>query len=163
MLRRVSLPLLAAVTTVAAAFTLIGCSSTPQPKAADSTAATTAVATQELTGNPWHWVATQTPVEWIVPADPALYTIQFNPDGSAVLRADCNRGRGTYTTGEGGSLAIGPVAITRAMCPPGSLDTKYLQQLSNVAHYFFRGDTLYIDQKIDSGTMRFVRGPAASE
>jgi len=161
MLRRATFSLLA-VTAIAGSLSLAGCSSTPQPRAADSTAVT-AAAPQAITGNPWHWVATQTPIEWIIPADPSLYTIQFNADGSALLRADCNRGRGTYTAGEGGALAIGPAAITRAMCPPGSHDTKYLQQLNNAAHYFFRGDTLYIDQKIDSGTMRFVRGPAASE
>ncbi len=108
-------------------------------------------------------MATQTPVEWIVADDPAKYTIQFNADGSAVLRADCNRGRGTYTTTPERALAFGPMAITRAMCPPGSLDTKFLQQLNNTASYFFRGDTLYVDQKMDSGTMRFVRGPAATE
>jgi para-nitrobenzyl esterase len=158
MLRRASLSFAAGL--VAASLALAGCSSSPPPKAADSTA-TTAAAAQAITGNPWHWVATQTPVEWIVPDDPAKYTIQFNADGSTFLRADCNRGRGTYTTGEGGAITVGPAAMTRAMCPPGSLDTKYLQQLDNVAHYFFRGDTLYIDQKIDSGTMRFVRGPAA--
>jgi para-nitrobenzyl esterase len=163
MLRRASLPLLAAVVTIAAGFALIGCSSTPQPKAADSTAAASTAVPQALTGNPWHWVATQTPVEWIVPADPALYTIQFDVDGSAVLRADCNRGRGTYTSADDGALKIGPAALTRAMCPPGSLDTKYLQQLNAAAHYFFRGDTLYVDLFADSGTMRFVRGPAASE
>ena len=100
MLRRVSLSL-AALVLAAGSLALAGCSSSPQPKAADSTGTAAAPAPAEgqaLTGNPWHWVATQTPVEWIVADDPAKYTIQFNADGSAVLRADCNRGRGTYTT-----------------------------------------------------------------
>jgi len=161
MFRRVSLPLIVAVVTIAASCGLFGCSSTPQPSGEDSTAATPATATQTILGNPWHWVATQTPVESIAPADPSLYTIQFNADGSAVLRADCNRGRGTYTSTADGALKIGPAALTRAMCPPGSLDTKYLQQLNAAAHYFFRGDTLYVDLFADSGTMRFARGPAA--
>jgi len=43
------------------------------------------------------------------------------------------------------------------------MDTQFLQQLNNAAGWFFRGDTLYIDQKMDSGTMRFVRGPAPTE
>lgn len=138
---------------------ITGCSSSPQPKAPDSTAAAQA----SLTAGPWKWVATQTPVELIAPADPARYTIQFNADGSTALLADCNRGRGTYVTTAEGGITIGPAAVTRMMCPPGSLDSKYLQQLDNAAHTFFRGDTLYIDLKVDSGTMRFARGPAATE
>ncbi len=136
-----------------------GCSSSPQPKGADSTAAPQS----KLTDGPWKWVATQTPVELIAPAGPAKYTIQFNADGSTALLADCNRGQGTYTYTAEGGITIGPAAVTRMMCPPGSLDSKYLQQLSNAAHTFFRGDTLYIDLKVDSGTMRFARGPAATE
>ena len=163
--RRLSLPL-AALVLAAGSIALAGCSSSPQTRAADSTTTAAAPAPAEapaLTGNPWHWVATQTPVEWIVADDPAKYTIQFVADGSAILRADCNRGRGTYTTTPERALGFGPMAMTRAMCPPGSLDTKFLQQLNNAASYFFRGDTLYVDQKMDSGTMRFVRGPAATE
>jgi len=144
---------------LAGTLALAGCSSSPQPKVAASTAAMQAT----LTGNPWHWVATLTPVEVIAPADPSRYTLQFGDDGSASLLADCNRGRGTYTAGADRSLTLGPAATTRMMCPPGSLDTRYLQQLGNTAGYFFRGDTLYIDLKMDGGTMRFVRGPAESK
>ena len=135
-----------------------GCSSTPRPQAADSTAATR----DDLVGPSWHWVATQTPVDLVTPGDPSLYTIQFNADGSANLRADCNRGRGSYATTPDGGLVLGPAALTRALCPPGSLDGKFLTQLNNTAHWFFRGDTLYIDLKMDSGTMRFARGPGES-
>ena len=160
MVRRLLAPLPALA--IALSLALAGCSSSPQPRAADSTAAAAAAAAP-LTGHPWQWVATRTPVEWIVPDDPAKYTIQFAADGTANLRVDCNRGHGTYTTGEGAAITIGPLAVTRMLCPTGSFDTPYLRQLDNVAHYFFRGDTLYIDQKMDAGTMRFVRGPAATE
>lgn len=160
----------AAIVVVAGLLALVGCSKSPESGGADSTATTTAAPNvapaaeaPALTGNPWHWVATQTPVEWIVADDPAKYTVQFNADSSLFLRADCNRGRGSYATTDDRSLTIGPAAITRAMCPPGSLDTKFLQQLNNAAGWFFRDDTLYVDQKMDSGTMRFVRGPAAAE
>ena len=138
-----------------------GCSSSPQPKGADSTA--TAAPQAKLTDGPWKWVATQTPVELIAPADPSRYTIQFNRDGSTALLADCNRGHGTYTSTTEGAITIGPAALTRMMCPPGSLDSRYLQQLNGAAHTFFRGDTLYIDLTADSGTMRFARGAATAE
>ena len=108
-------------------------------------------------------MATQTPVEWIVADDPAKYTIQFNADGRPSCAPTAIGGVARTRPRAERSLGFGPMAMTRAMCPPGSLDTKFLQQLNNAASYFFRGDTLYVDQKMDSGTMRFVRGPAAAE
>ena len=154
---RTSLLLLALVT-------LAGCSSPPPRRDVDSTATKTLPAPAgDLVGHPWNWVATQTPEELLAPADPSLYTVQFFADSSTALRADCNRGRSTFSTTADGGLTIPPGALTRAMCPPGSLDTKYLSQLANTAHWFLRGDTLYIDLRMDSGTMRFARGPATSE
>ena len=38
-----------------------------------------------------------------------------------MARLDCNRGRGTWKTGGTDRLELGPLAITRAMCPSGSL------------------------------------------
>jgi hypothetical protein len=43
------------------------------------------------------------------------------------------------------------------MCTPASEGERFLRQLGGAAHTFWRGDTLMIDLKVDSGTMRFVR------
>lgn len=146
---------------------LPGCSASPQSNGADSTAAmaaapSAAAAQPKLTDHAWQWIATRTPVESIAPADPRKYTIQFNEDGSTALLADCNRGSGTHTHTAEGGIKIAPVALTRRMCPPGSLDSRFLQQLGVASHTFFRDDTLYIDLGMDRGTMRFshARGTA---
>ncbi len=51
------------------------------------------------------------------PDERSHYTIRFDPDGRAAIRADCNRGNGTWKA-EGAKLAFGPIALTRAMWPP---------------------------------------------
>jgi len=105
----------------------------------------------------WRWVRTVTPVETIVCADPSRYTLAFRDSGHVAARVDCNRGSGTFTQ-SGRSLSFGPMGVTRMMCPPGSQDTQYMKQLGGAASCFMSGDTLMIDLKMDSGTMRFVRG-----
>jgi heat shock protein HslJ len=113
-------------------------------------------ATKTLTGVTWMWAYTITPVDVFTPSDPASYTLELGADGRAVIRADCNRGNGAYTL-NGSELRFGPMAMTQAMCAPGSLDTRFAQQLAGSAHTFWHGDTLMIDLAMDSGTMRFVR------
>ena len=59
------------------------------------------------------------------PRDRSLYRLEFQQDGRASLLADCNRGTGSWTEAAG-KLEFGPVASTRAMCPPGSISERYL-------------------------------------
>ena len=114
-----------------------------------------AVDAHSLVGPTWAWSGTVTPVEVLTPADPASYTFQLSSDGHAAVRADCNRGSCSYTL-SGSELRFGPMALTRAMCAEGSLDTRFAQQLGGAAHTFWSGDTLMIDLIADSGTMRFL-------
>jgi heat shock protein HslJ len=64
-------------------------------------------------------------------ADPWRYTVQFLPEGRLLARLDCNHGRGGYTAAAG-VLALTPLAVTTATCPPDSSDTT-LQRLLNRA------------------------------
>jgi heat shock protein HslJ len=105
----------------------------------------------------WHWEATVTPVETIGTANPERYTLELQSGGVALVRADCNRGRGTYETGEG-RIEFGAIAVTRMACPPGSLDRRYLKDLQRATIFFVEGGKLYLDLPMDSGTMRFARG-----
>jgi para-nitrobenzyl esterase len=109
-----------------------------------------------LPPGPWHWVGTLSPVEWIAPANPADYTLEFGPGGSVAAKIDCNRGNGGYRI-DGKTIRFGPLATTKMMCPPGSLDVKFAQQIDAARHWFMHGDTLMMDLMADSGTMRFVR------
>jgi heat shock protein HslJ len=105
----------------------------------------------------WHWEATVTPVETIGTANPERYTLELQPGGVALVRADCNRGRGSYEIGEG-RIKFGAIAVTRMACPPGSLDGRYLKDLQRATIFFVEGGKLYLDLLMDSGTMRFARG-----
>jgi heat shock protein HslJ len=109
----------------------------------------------ELTGDTWQWLSTTDPVNQTDVADPTSYTILFNEDGSANIKADCNNVGATYTT-DGSSISITLGPSTLAACPPGSLDQQFLNGLSNVATYFFQDGDLFMDMFADGGTMRFT-------
>lgn len=91
-----------------------------------------------------------------VPKDPSRYTVQFAEDGTLSLLADCNRGRGSYTA-DPPNLHIGPAAITRMMCPPGSLDTIFLRDLSIAATFDINDGELHVTSKDGSTTLTFER------
>jgi heat shock protein HslJ len=73
-----------------------------------------------------------------------------------VAQVDCNRGRGSYHL-DGKSLRLGPLAVTRMMCPAGSMDVEFMKEIDGVRGWFMKADTLMLDQFADSGTMRLVR------
>ena len=78
----------------------------------------------------WQWEKTVTAGNSLVaPRDATLYTVQFMPDGALYIRADCNSGRGTYEL-VGESLTVGPLALTRAACAPGSLSEPFVGQIA---------------------------------
>lgn len=84
---------------------------------------------------------------------PENYTIRFNADGNAQVRADCNLCTGDYQV-ESTTLTIGLLACTRAFCGPDSFDNQYIAALSSTSSYTRRGDELSLDYT--GGAMRFV-------
>lgn len=108
-----------------------------------------------LTGAVWAWQSTlMSDDARFVPDAPERYTLEFQPGGRVGMRVDCNRGSGTWTH-DGNKLSFGPIALTRAMCPPGSKDTEFLRGLNQVSGYLFRGGDLVLTLKVDSGSMHF--------
>jgi heat shock protein HslJ len=71
--------------------------------------------------------------------DPASYTLQFLPDGTLLIRADCNRGRSSYELVDG-KLVVHPGVATLALCSPGSLDQAFMQALNGASRYAFDQD-----------------------
>lgn len=110
------------------------------------------------TSKVWQWERTVTPVETIVSPAPDRYTIELATNGRMLVRADCNRGTGSYQIGEG-KLAFGPIATTRMACPPGSLDGRFLRDLQRANSFFVEGGKLFIELPMDSGTLHFRREP----
>lgn len=104
----------------------------------------------------WQWIEFTDPISGTQPiANPANYQIEFLPSGTVRVVADCNRGAGQYQV-DGASLQIAVQAMTRAMCPPGSLSTQFVQYLNAAGVWFVQDGDLYIDLFADSGTMRFA-------
>ena len=56
-------------------------------------------------------------------------------------------------------MTLGPFAMTRAMCPPGSLSDRYVRALESAASWRVLGDRLVVALRIDSGILRFERLP----
>jgi len=94
-----------------------------------------------------------------VVGDPERYTVSFGVDGKASFRFDCNRGSGIWqatTSGtDSGRLEFGPVAATRAMCPPGSLDQRLMRQLPYVRSYLFKEGRLFMSLMADGGILEW--------
>jgi heat shock protein HslJ len=135
-------------------------SAAPAPAPANSTAAAPTAASSDstgeaLVGRSWRWVRIVTPVETIEAPSVGKYTLQLGDSNRISGVADCNRIMGKYTLA-GTSLSIGPLGMTRMACPPGGMGGRYSKWLNGASGFFFRADTLFIDLKVDSGTMRFV-------
>lgn len=114
--------------------------------------------TQEatLTNIPWEWVSTTDPKNGTVAVnDPSRYVILFNDDLTAYIKADCNNVQATYVV-DGNNITITTGPTTMVACPPDTLDSVFLQQLSQVNTYFINGGNLYMEMPADSGTMHFV-------
>lgn len=121
-----------------------------------------------LAGSDWQLVEIQSMSDEIgteVPDDPSLYTLSFGTEGDVVMQLNCNRGTGTWNADSfsetGGSLRFGPLAVTRAFCPPPSLDERIARDLDYVRTYILEGDRLYMSLMADGGIYVWQRIGAA--
>jgi heat shock protein HslJ len=93
-----------------------------------------------------------------LPSNPApsdrRFTIAFQDGGRLAVRADCNSCSGTYDLSRS-QFNIRPLACTRAFCGNDSLDTPFLQALSDARSARIDGSELTI--RADSVTLRFTR------
>ncbi len=74
---------------------------------------------------------------------PASYTLRFNSDGTANIKADCNFCNGGYQA-QGTRLQMGALACTKAFCPPPSFSDRYIAALSSATSFQRRGDELLV-------------------
>jgi heat shock protein HslJ len=119
----------------------------------------TGSSTPTLTGTVWQWTAMQetVPASQSVVPDPQNYTITFNTDGTAAIKADCNNVTATYTT-SGSSLSITLGASTLMYCGDASQDTIYLASLAKVSSYAIENGQLQLIFPNDGGKMDFKNG-----
>jgi heat shock protein HslJ len=110
-----------------------------------------------IVGGTWDWEQFQGgDGRSIVVAKPEQYTVQFLADGKVSVRADCNRGSGSYEI-DGHGLSISVMAMTMAACPPESLSDQYVRNLNDAASYALHDGRLQLNLSENSGTMTFVR------
>jgi len=83
----------------------------------------------------WQWSATEGGDAPTSIADRDRYTIVFDADGAVHLKADCNVGAGKYVLDGDHLSLVEPFALTRAMCPSDSLDTRFLDELGQIERY----------------------------
>jgi len=100
------------------------------------------------------------------PEDPARYTMTLNADGTVALQLDCNRASGTWSSepaadGTSGALTFGPLAMTRAFCPPPSMDQSIAMQLGFVRSFVRSGGRLHLALMADGGILVWEPDAAA--
>ena len=91
----------------------------------------------------------------LTPDDRAKYTIQFAAGGRLTTRIDCNRGRATWMSSGANQLQFGPLALTRAQCPPGSLHDQIVKQWGSIRSYVIRDGHLFLALMADGGIYDF--------
>ncbi|MEZ5286384.1 MAG: MliC family protein [Vicinamibacterales bacterium] len=91
-----------------------------------------ATARQPLGGTSWRVVRFQSMDDSTLDPGSAQFTLSFEAEGGLRVVADCNRGTGTWRSTDNVTLALGPVALTRAMCPPNPLRDRFVRDLGDV-------------------------------
>jgi heat shock protein HslJ len=91
----------------------------------------------------------------VTPDDRAKYTIEFAAAGRLNGRVDCNQGRGTWMSAGTKQLEFGPLVLTRATCPPGSLHDQIVKQWGNIRSYIMKDGHLFLSLMADGGIYEF--------
>jgi heat shock protein HslJ len=99
------------------------------------------------------------------PHDPAAYTMHLRADGSVQMQLNCNRAQGTWSArpaadGMSGGFEFGPLAATRALCPPPSMDEMIAAQARFVRGYLLKEGNLYLSLMADGGLFAWAPDPA---
>lgn len=111
-----------------------------------------------LTGVTWQWVHFADGQREMRILSPN-YTITFVDEDTFYSRVDCNSMSGTYST-EGSTISLTPGPSTLIACPPGSMDSEFVDYLSRAVIYSFTDDgDLLIELPVDSGTLTFSAQP----
>jgi heat shock protein HslJ len=99
------------------------------------------------------------------PSPGTTYTMELSRDGSVTMQLNCNRARGSWSAqgsaaASSGGFRFGPLAATRAFCPPPSLDAALLAQAGNIRSFLLKDGRLMLSLLADGGIL--VWEPAGS-
>ena len=87
----------------------------------------------------------------LTPDERSKYTFDFAADGRVSVRVDCNRGSSTWKTTGSSQLELGPLALTRAQCPEGSLHDHIVKQWTFIRSFVIRNGHLFLALMADGG------------
>jgi heat shock protein HslJ len=109
-----------------------------------------------IVGPVWRWVRTRYADDTRLTraADAAGYTLQLKPEGTIHVRGDCNVSGGSFTLKDS-ELSITITHSTMAACPEGSPENAFIRDLNRTGRFLLKNGGLYLDLKLDSGTMEF--------
>jgi heat shock protein HslJ len=101
------------------------------------------------------------------PSEGSLYTMWLHGDGTVTMQLNCNRATGTWSAEPGagaasGRFEFGPLAATRALCPPPSMDESIVAQSSYVRSYLLKDERLHLSLMADGGIYVWARATGAS-
>jgi heat shock protein HslJ len=128
-------------------------------------ACATTSAPHPLTGSEWQLAAIDTSgsTTTLTRALQARHTLSFGEEGQLALQLDCNRGRASWSAGKprngAGTISIGPIASTRALCPEPSFGNQMASGLSDAKTYVLSADRREL--VIESAELRFTFAAAA--
>jgi para-nitrobenzyl esterase len=108
-----------------------------------------------LAGSSWQLVLFHGSDGIDIMPESSKYTIDFGTDGRLSARIDCNRGRGTWKTSVTSGLELGPLALTRVKCPPGSLHDQVVRHWELVRSFAIRGGHLFLSLDANGRTYEF--------
>ena len=71
------------------------------------------------------------------PSAPPRYPLAFGANGDVMMQPDRTRETGSWSAeasrdGQSGSLRIGPLAVTRAMCPAAPMGEQTVRDMDHV-------------------------------
>jgi heat shock protein HslJ len=147
---------------------LAGCASpggkATEPAQAQQASTTAAAAPDAVPANPladtqWRLLEIQSMDDAVGtkrPGKSTEYTMRLNRDGSASMRLNCNSATGKWSAAAGpdtssGRFEFGPLAMTRAKCPPPTLDEQLAAQAGYVRSYLLRDGRLNLSLMADGG------------
>ena len=104
----------------------------------------------------WRWENTETSGEKTALDKSENYTLEFMADGKIRVKADCNRGGGSYKS-DGNSLTFSAIFTTKMYCGDNSLDNRFLRGLESAQTFEIKDNSLLIKSANDNETMKFIR------
>jgi len=110
-----------------------------------------------LAGSSWYWLGSFTPAGLSTPPDPGNYNLEFLDGGQLAAQVACNSGGANWRQ-SGRNLTIGPLKLTRSLCPNGSDGERFSRQLALVRSAGITTGLLELNMG-DAGSMLFSRDP----